>query len=323
MDLGFVIPLAAFGGVSLGVAALYSLLVQEPRLIRERIERFEARTVEVTSPRGTSTLLKDRRFSGVNWLDKLLQRTNFAENMALDVARAGVPLRVAEYLLLRWTCGMVLCLAALAMGQIWIMALALGVVGFVLPKFYLSHLRKKRVKKVLSQLIDALTLISNSLRSGYSFPQGIDLVTREMAAPIAEEFHQVLAEMNLGSGAEEALEHLTRRVPSYDLDLVATAMLIQRQVGGNLAEVLENIAHTIRERIRILGEIHARTSQARMSGYVIGLMPFFLMGAISVFNPGYLTELFTSPLGTLMLGLALTMEVIGFLVMKRIVNIEV
>ncbi len=323
MELGFIMPLAVFGGVVLATLALYSLLVQEPHVVRRRIERYEARAAEVTVSREAPTLLRDRRFSGIRWLDHLLHKTNFAERMALDVARAGVPLRVAEYILLRWLCGMVLAMLVTLMGQIWVMAPVAGVVGFCLPKFYLNFKRQGRVKKFTNQLMDAIILVANSLKSGYSFSQGIELVTKEMPAPISEEFHQVLVEMNLGGSAEEALNNLTKRVPTYDLDLVTTALIIQRQVGGNLAEVLENIAHTIRERIRIMGEVHARTSQARFSGYVIGLMPFGLMGIISFLNPGYMKEMFSSPIGMLMLGAAFTMELFGFMVMKRMVAIEV
>jgi len=112
-------------------------------------------------------------------------------------------------------------------------------------------------------------------------------------------------------------------VPSYDIDLMVTAFIIQRQVGGNLAEVLDNIAHTIRERIRILGEVSARTAQARLSGYVVGGMPFFLMGAISVTNPAYLAEMLASPLGIIMLGAAMGMELVGFILIQKIVTIEV
>ncbi|HLE82017.1 MAG TPA: type II secretion system F family protein, partial [Dehalococcoidia bacterium] len=164
---------------------------------------------------------------------------------------------------------------------------------------------------------------SNSLKSGYSFNQGLEVVTREMPSPIADEFRQVLVEMNMGGNTEEALNNLVKRVPSYDIDLMVTAFIIQRQVGGNLAEVLDNIAHTIRERIRILGEVSARTAQARLSGYVVGGMPFFLMGAISVTNPAYLAEMLASPLGIIMLGAAMGMELVGFILIQKIVTIEV
>lgn len=324
MELALFMPLAVFGAVSLGIVYAYSLLVRDRRQVGELVGRYGgSRAARAAAPREETTLLRDRRFSRVGWVDRLLRRTNYAERTALDLARAGMPLRVGEYLLVRWLCASFLALTALLMGQIWPVALAGGVLGFCAPRFYVNHQRKSRVKKIIGQLMDAVTLLANSLKSGYSFGQGIELVSREMPPPIAEEFQQVLVEMNMGGSTEEALANLTTRVPSYDLELVATALLIQRQVGGNLAEILDNIAHTLRERIRILGEVRTRTSQARMSSYIVGGMPFFLMAALTVVNRTYMEVMFASPLGILMLGGALAMEAMGFLVLRRLVAIEV
>ncbi|MDO8689221.1 MAG: type II secretion system F family protein [Dehalococcoidia bacterium] len=323
MQLAFLMPLAIFGGVVLGAMALNSLLVRQPRSVRERIERYEAREKEASGSQEEASLLKDQRFSAIGWLNQLLQNTNFAERVALDLARAAMPLRVSEYILVRWLCGMFLMLLAMVLGLPWPIALAAGVIGFFVPKFYINFQRQKRVNKIVGQLMDAISLIANSLKSGYSFNQGLDLVSREMPHPIADEFQQVLGELNMGGSAEEALNNLTKRVPSVDIDLMVTAFLIQRQVGGNLAEVLDNIAHTIRERIRILGEVRTRTSQARLSGYVVGLMPFFLMGVISLLSPSYMNEMFSSPLGITLLGVAFGMELVGFVLIKRIAAIEV
>lgn len=323
MELALLMPLTVFGGVVLGAVAFHSLLAGQPRSVRERIERYEARVKEASVPDEEASLLKDNRLSTIGWLDEILQKTDFAERMALDLVRAAVPLRVAEYIFARWLCALGLVLLALLLGHVWMVLPVAGLIGFYIPKFYLNHQKNRRVKKAVSQLEDAINLISNSLKSGYSFGQGLELVTKEMPPPIADEFNQVLVEMNMGGGAEEALNNLVKRVPSYDVDLMVTAFIIQRQVGGNLAEVLDNIAHTIRERIRILGEVRARTSQARLSGYVVGGMPFFLLATINLLNPSYLQEMFTSPLGTIMLGGAITMELIGFVIIRRIAAIEV
>lgn len=323
MELALLVPLTVFGSVVVGTVAVYSLLAGERRPVRERIKRYEARIKEVARPKEEYSVLKDRRFSAIGWLDQFLQRTDLAERIALDLARAAVPLRVSEYILIRWLCGLALAFLVLLLGGMWFVAPAAGAVGFYIPKLYLNHQRQTRVKKIVSQLMDAISLISNSLKSGYSFSQGLELVAKEMPSPIADEFHQALVEINLGGSVEEALTNLTKRVPSYDIDLMVTAFVIQRQVGGDLAEVLDKIAHTIRERIRILGEVHARTSQARLSGYIIGFMPIFLMGAISLLNPAYIREMVASPLGTLMLGAAIGMELVGFVLIRRIVAIEV
>ena len=325
MELALFMPVAVFGAVALGIVSVHSLVVRDRRLIRERIERYNAKAAgaKAVAPKGANTLLKQRQFSCIGSFDRLLKTTDFAERAALDLARAGVPWRVAEYMLIRWLCGAFLAMLFLMMGQVWVLAAAAGVAGFFVPKLYVGYLRKRRIKRVIGQLEDAINLIANSLKSGYSFGQGIEMVTKEMPPPIAEEFYQVLVEMNMGGSTEEALNNLIKRVPSYDLDLMATALVIQRQVGGNLAEVLENIAHTIRERIRILGEVRVRTSQARMSGMIIGLMPFFLMAAITVMSPSYMKDMFASTLGMLMLGVAMAMEGAGFLVLRRLVAIEV
>lgn len=323
MDITLLMPFTIFGAVLLGAVALNSVLVRQPRSVKERIERYESREKATSTQRDEASLLKDQSFSGISWLNVLLGKTNFADKMALDLARAALPLRVAEYILVRWLCGMVLAVALMLVGIPVPLALIAIVVGFQLPRFYVTSLRRKRVKKIVSQLMDAINLISNSLKSGYSFNQGLDLVSKEMPPPISDEFRQVLVELNMGGNAEEALINLTKRVPSVDMDLMVTAFLIQRQVGGNLAEVLDNIAHTIRERIRILGEISARTAQARLSGYVVGFLPFGLMAAISVLNPSYLHEMLGSPLGLVMLGISTTMELVGFFIIRRIVAIEV
>jgi len=193
-------------------------------------------------------------------------------------------------------------------------------VGFYLPKLYVRQREGSRLKKLHSQLVDTTTMISNSLKSGYSFVQGLELVSREMPPPISEEMGQVLGEMRIGSTAEEALMNLTKRVNSYDVELIVTSMLIQRQVGGNLAEVLDNIANTIRTRIQIKQEIKALTSEARLSAYILGALPFVLIGLLMLLNREYLVELVDTSRGQLMLAGALVMEVLGFLVMKRIVD---
>lgn len=323
MDTTLLMPITIFGGVVLGTVALSSLLGEKPRSVKERIERYEARVKDAADPKQEASILKDDRFSGIGWLDNLLQNTNFAQKTALDLARAAVPLRVSEYFFIRWLLALALALVTLLSTNMVLVMPVAGLIGFLIPKFYLNHQKQSRIKKIVDQLMDAINLISNSLKSGYSFNQGLELVSREMPPPIADEFHQVLTEINLGGSAEEALGNLTKRVPSYDMDLMVTAFLIQRQVGGNLAEVLENIAHTIRERIRILGEVRTRTSQARLSGYIVGLLPFFLLGVIALLNPAYIRDMIGSPLGIIMLGVAFTMELIGFLAIKRIVNIQV
>ncbi len=166
-------------------------------------------------------------------------------------------------------------------------------------------------------------MLSNSLKAGYSFLQAMELVSREIGDPLSCEFEKCLKEMSLGLATEEALEHAALRMGCPDFDLVVTAVLIQRQVGGNLSEILDTIAHTIRERIRIQGEIRTLTAQGKISGMVIGLLPLVLALFVFIINPDYIKPLFVEPLGRAMLGLGVMGQVMAMVIIRKIVNIEV
>lgn len=199
-----------------------------------------------------------------------------------------------------------------------------GAVLFLWIPFLIVRIRtRRRMKAFNHQLGDALILISNSLRTGYSFIQSFDLVAREMQPPMSEEFSRTMKEMNLGMTTEDALEKMTKRIPSNDLDLVITAVLIQRQVGGNLAELLDNLAHTIRERVTIRGHIRTLTAQGRISGIIISLLPLGIGGIIYYFNPEYIKVLFTHSVGSKLLMGACVSQVVGIFLVRRIVNIKV
>lgn len=240
-----------------------------------------------------------------------------------ELAKADIPLKGEEFL--------GLCLIMVIGGGLFftvvsgnlIIGLITAVMGWYLPRLLLRAAITRRVNKFNSQISDALAIMSNSLRSGFSFLQAMDMVRKEMTGPIAKEFGAALQEMNWGAPTEEALTNMSARINSSDFDLVVTAVLIQRQVGGNLAEVLDNIANTIRERVRIKGEIKTLTAQGRMSGIVIGLLPFLLTLAVFSMNPDYITPLFTSKLGLVMVSMALISQIIGISLIRKIVNIPV
>jgi tight adherence protein B len=195
-------------------------------------------------------------------------------------------------------------------------------VGYFLPRLYVKQKEVSRVKAFEGQLVDALVMMSNALKSGSSFLQAIDLVAHEQPAPICEEFARVVAEANVGASVENSLLDISVRVRSYDLYLVVTAMLVQREVGGNLSEVLENIAHTIRERQRILNQVRVETAETRLSGYIIGVLPVFMLVVLMMINRNYASTL-TTGTGQFFLIIGGIMEVIGFYIIHRIVSIEV
>jgi tight adherence protein B len=187
----------------------------------------------------------------------------------------------------------------------------------------LKSLSANRTRKFENQLPDSLTLIASSLRSGYSFLRAIQVVGQEMPDPIAEEFRRSVAESNLGVPTELALARMVERVPSYDLDLVVTAVNIQLQVGGNLAQILDTIASTIRERVRNQREIAALTAEGKLSGWVCAGMPPIMGAIMTALNPDYMKPLFTDSYGLMMIAVALGLQLLGGLVIKKMLSIDV
>jgi tight adherence protein B len=193
----------------------------------------------------------------------------------------------------------------------------------MLPRFWVKLCQRRRRAKFDDQLVEAIMLLASTLKSGYSFLQGMEAVAREMKPPISVEFDRLIKEIGVGARADEALLSLVERCRSEDLELVVTAIMVQRTVGGELAGILETIVRTVRERQRIKRDISSLTAQQRWSGYVIGALPIFLLVVISMGNPDYSGELLHTLHGQLMLGVATVMEVIGFFMIRRIIAIEV
>jgi tight adherence protein B len=209
------------------------------------------------------------------------------------------------------------------LGAPLIAALIAGACCAVLPLFYLFFLRKRRFAKFGKQLPEALELISRALRAGHSLGAGISLVAEEMPDPIGCEFSKCFEEQNLGMPLEEALESLSDRIPNLDLRFFVTAVVLQRQTGGDLAEILDKIGHLIRERFKIWGQIQALTGEGRLSGIVLLALPPALFVVMYRLNPEYTSELFNDPMGQKMLMGAIVMQLVGALVIRQIINIKV
>lgn len=195
--------------------------------------------------------------------------------------------------------------------------------GFLLPELLVGGRKKQRKAKLNAQLPEALGIIANGIRAGFSFNQAIATVNRELSSPITDEFAKVLRENALGKNMEDALRNLTERTEDEDLDMFVTALVIQMQVGGNLAEILDTISHTIRERVRIKGEINTLTAQGKVSAVIVILMPLGVAAGLAMVNPGYLDELLTNPIGMLMLGTGILMQAIGIFLLTKIIDIKV
>ena len=245
-------------------------------------------------------------------------------NLAEALARADVKLRPAEWYLIRLGSVLVLALIGFAVYRNAIFAVVLAVIGLFAPPLVLRFRERRRSRRFNDQLGDVLTLLSNGLKAGYSFPQAMASIARSANPPVAEEFSRATREVQLGVATDEALTHMVTRIRSEDLDLVVTAVQIQRVVGGNLAEILDNIAFTIRERVRIKGEIRTLTAQARASSYIITALPVGLALILQAINPTYIGPLlsFKGPGPYILMGVGLSIA-FAFYVMQRIANIEV
>jgi tight adherence protein B len=247
------------------------------------------------------------------------------DRMSRELARADLKFKVAEYYALVFISTLALASLAYLLRPSPVSALIGGLIGFFAPRFYVKRQQTVRLNKFNDQLGDMLNLMVNGLRAGYSTMQAMEAVSRELPVPISDEFHRVVQEMQIGVPMERALDNLLRRIPSDDLDFVITAINVQREVGGNLSEILDTISFTIRERVRIKGEIRVMTAQVRTSGIVLSLIPVFLTVALWFISPEYISSFFDrGPLcGWAAVGTIIIMILSGYFVMMKIADIEV
>ncbi len=258
-------------------------------------------------------------------IDKRLERTSWWENLRWGLSRAGLRLKPSEYIALRVISVILGTFLGYVLGGQTLLFTLLGFLAGLLGfGWYIRYLQQRRLNQFNEQLVDTLNLIINGLRAGFSLPQALDAVAKEMPPPVSEEFRRLVQELQIGIPRDKALDNLVKRMPSQDLDLVVTAMKIQQEVGGPLTEILENTVHTIRERIRIQGEIRTLTAQVRFSGMVLSLMPICLFLIIYRIAPDYAGQFLRNGLcGYSMLGLALVLIGTGYYIMRRIAQIEV
>lgn len=322
--LYYLILAGAFLTAFLVVILFYEYAFASRLQILKRLRVFTVPPEEIAEedfPSQKSFIKNFLQFLGV--LGRMLPRRLSLQITQQKLIQAQILMRVEEFTGLTLVCGVAFFLLFCLLGSnIWV-ALLGGVAGFRLPHMVVDIKKSKRKEALTNQLPEALGIIASGLRAGFSFPQALAVVSREMDPPISEEFFRVIRENRLGKPMELVLHDLTRRTDSDDINLLVTALLIQRQVGGNLAEILDNISHTIRERVRIKGEIKTLTTEGRISAVIIVLLPFALASFLLVSNREYLFVLFQDPLGWLMVGMALLMQVVGIFVIRKIIDIEV
>lgn len=267
-------------------------------------------------------------------LDKVISGRGFVEPIRERISKADVKVRVSEYLALVLLSSVGVAALAYFLLEANLIVAGVGfILGSFIPRFAFGIMAGRRMTAFDNQLSDTLNLWVNALRSGYSVLQGMETIATELPPPVSKEFERVVQEVRLGLSLNQALDNMHRRVPSEDLDLVITAVNIQREVGGNLAEVLDTISFTIRERVRIKGEIKTLTAQGRISGWIISLLPVVLGLLLYMINPEYVSQLWVSegpwilpnvlPCGWIVIGFSLMMIALGAFAIMKIVDIEV
>ena len=244
------------------------------------------------------------------------------ERLADELYVAGIALRAEEFVLIWIIAAAAIPLLVLFFGANPIICVALVIVGAASPIAYVRFKRQKQLSKIDNQLIDAVIIIGNSIRAGMSFQTAMQSIAEEMDPPISKEFARVNRETNMGMPLETSFDRMITRTGNKDLELICNAVIIQRQIGGNLAEVLDNLSATIAERIRLRGEIKAMTSSGTLSGYIIGALPIFILLLLMFINPEYINMFFTTSAGRIMLLVSVVMETIGFIIVRKIVNIK-
>jgi tight adherence protein B len=333
--------------LTIGVAAVAALAILTIAVgvassgnsgVSDRLERYASGKVDTKKAATGQGPISDliAQSAAMANLNKVVENRDFGANLSRELARADLKLKPSEYLFI-WAGSIIGIPVAMFIFSFALPALGSPIslligllIGFMIPRFWLGRRKNGRLGAFNKQLPDTITLIANALRAGSSFLQAIELVVRESRPPVSTEFGRVIREVNLGLPFDAAMENMVRRVRSDDLELMATAITIQHQVGGNLAEILDSIAYTIRERVRIKGEIRTLTAQQRLSGYVVAGLPIGLAAFLFVAAPGFMDPMFANPpavlglpAGVIILLVGGFMMFLGFLFIRKIVDIEV
>jgi tight adherence protein B len=258
----------------------------------------------------------------VSSVSALFAARSFTAQLQARLVTAGIPLKGEEYITISLGAIILLPILTFIVSANFWLAVVVLVLAMIGPWMYITIKKDKRLHSFEMQLADSLVIMANALRAGFGFQQAMETVVKEMPPPISTEFEWCLREMNLGFNQEESLLHLGERVNSEELDMVISGIIIQKQVGGNLAHILDNIGDTMRDRARIKKQVKVLTAQGKMSGLVVGLLPVVLLAAMLVINPEHIYFLFQDSRGLAMLGTAIVMEIVGAYVISRIVNIE-
>jgi tight adherence protein B len=305
---------------------VYLLRARALRSPELRIQRLSpSRDVTVASGADGASFLK-RNASSIPGLSRWLNTRGYAERWAFELERANLSLRPGEYFMVRallaFTAGTIVALIGRNSVATFV-ALLVAAIFYMLPSLWLKRRTQGRLRKVNAQLVETISLITNGVRAGFAFGQSVDVAAKRIGPPISVELNRMLLDINLGGSTEEALNALNERIGSDDVDMLVTAILIQRSSGGNLAEILESIGETIQERERIHGEIKTLTSSQRLTGWILSLWPAALALLFFAIAPSVMSLLWTTSAGLVLTGIWIVLNVLGIFSIRRVLDIDV
>ncbi|MFT4416827.1 type II secretion system F family protein [Fredinandcohnia humi] len=320
----FVIYLVFFIILYAGIGYIF---LRKKNVVKRRIETFIPDNIRSINPVEEPITFKNKqlRFKAIFLkLSSIFHsRKKKTEKIQQELEAAGIPLKPEEFLLIRFILIISVGSIAVLLGLNILVCIALTIIGLVIPRGYVKYKKNKRLEKCASQLPQTLETMSTAMKSGFSFIQAMQIISKEVPDPLGPEFASTIREINLGVSMEEAFDNMLKRLPNKDLEIVVTALLIQRTTGGNLTQILETIKETITERVRMKEELKALTAQGRMSAWVISLLPVILGLLLNILNKEYFSPLLTHPLGWTLLTFGALSGLLGWVLIQKIIKIEV
>jgi tight adherence protein B len=319
-----VLFLVLFIAVAIGAFALMFGMDQrseQARILRERLEAVDQAASR--NPSEELALLRDDLVSAIPALNKLLSKSAKVSSLQRYLSQAQLKVRAGKFLLISASIGAVLMLATTLLLRSLILPPIAFVIGASVPFLYASFMRARRFHAFEAKFPEAVELLARAVRAGHAFTTALELIATEMGEPIGGEFRKVFEEQKFGLPLRDALFNLTERVPLMDVKFFVTAILLQRETGGNLAEILDKLAYLIRERFKILRQVKVYTAQGRLTMGILMVIPPGLVAALSLISPAFMAPLLHDPTGHILIAIALTMQTIGFFLIRRIIDIKV
>jgi len=319
----FVIAGLVFVVVTLGVFAAMSLLDErkaQARVLRERLSTVQK---PADQPAPDAALLRDEVLSRIPAFDTMLRRSERVSALQKMLAQGNVDVRAGNFLMLCGASTVVCAAVGLIAGGTIVFAWAGALLGFFLPYAYASHMRTKRFQKFEEKFPEAIDTLARAVRAGHAFTTALEMIANEVSEPVAGEFRQLYEEQKFGLPVRDALLNLADRVPLVDVKFFVTAVMLQRETGGNLAEILDNLSYVIRERFKILRQVRVHTAQGRLTMMLLMALPPTVVAVMLVLNPGFIRPLFTDPVGHALIVGGITLQTMGYFVIRRIIRIQV